>query len=88
LRYLEPAWAISVHKAQGSEFPVVVAVVTTHHFKLLQRHLVYTAVTRARKILVVVGMRRAMQMALDNVSGVVRFTGLAARLGARLERVA
>lgn len=84
LRHLEPAWAITVHKSQGSEFPVVVVVVTTHHFKLLQRHLVYTAVTRARQRLVVVGMTRALRMALDNVSGIARHTGLAARLRARL----
>lgn len=85
LRYLEPAWAITVHKSQGSEFAAVVVVVTTHHFKLLQRHLVYTAVTRARQRLVVVGMTRAVQMALDNVSGIARHTGLATRLQQRLD---
>lgn len=74
------AYAVSVHKAQGSEFRAVVLVLTTHHFKLLQRNLVYTALTRARERLVVVGSSRALRMAIDGVSEVRRHTRLAARL--------
>ena len=77
---LEPAYAVTVHKSQGSEFRAVVVVVTTHHFKLLQRNLLYTAVTRARERLVIVGQRNAVQMAIDNVGGVARQTGLADRV--------
>jgi exodeoxyribonuclease V alpha subunit len=80
LEELDLAWAISVHKSQGSEFRAVVLVISTHHYRLLQRNLVYTAVTRARERLVVVGARRAWRMAIDDVSAVRRFTRLAARL--------
>lgn len=81
---LEPAYAVTVHKSQGSEFRAVVLVLTTHHFKLLQRNLLYTAVTRARERLVIVGQRRAVQMAIDNAGGVERYTGLADRLRSAL----
>jgi exodeoxyribonuclease V alpha subunit len=81
---LEPAYAVTVHKSQGSEFRAVIVVVTTHHFKLLQRNLLYTAVTRARERLVIVGQRNAVQMAIDNVGSVRRQTGLARRLRVRM----
>jgi exodeoxyribonuclease V alpha subunit len=77
---IELAYAVTVHKAQGSEFRAVVVVLTTHHFKLLQRNLLYTAVTRARERLLLVGMQRAMRMAIDDVATTPRFTKLAARI--------
>lgn len=79
---LELAWSITVHKSQGSEFPAVVLALATHHFKLLQRNLVYTAMTRARRLLVVVGSEKAFQMAIDHISGVKRLTRLHERIAA------
>lgn len=83
LDQLQPAWAVSVHKSQGSEFRAVVLVLMTHHFKLLQRNLVYTAVTRARERLVIVGNPTALRMAIENVVAGTRFTRLSARLQSR-----
>jgi exodeoxyribonuclease V alpha subunit len=77
---LQPAFAITVHRAQGSEYPAVVIPLVTQHFMLLQRNLLYTAVTRARRLLVLVGSRRALRMALDNAEPSLRLSGLAARL--------
>ena len=55
------AYAISIHKSQGSEYPVVVIPVTTQHFVMLHRNLLYTAVTRGKRLVVLVGSRRALQ---------------------------
>ena len=74
------AYAISVHKAQGSEYPVVVIPVMTTHYMLLQRPLLYTAVTRARKLVVLVGTRRAIAIAVRNNKVALRNSGLSARL--------
>ncbi len=74
------AYAVTVHKAQGSEFPAVVLVLTTHHYLLLQRNLLYTALTRGRRLVVVLGSRRALAMALHNDRPVKRYTYLAPRL--------
>ncbi len=74
------AYAVSVHKSQGSEYPVVVLPLVTGHFPMLQRNLVYTAVTRARKLVVLVGSKRALSMAVRNNKTSHRFSGLAARL--------
>ncbi|MEW6755366.1 MAG: ATP-dependent RecD-like DNA helicase, partial [Candidatus Latescibacterota bacterium] len=59
------AYAISTHRSQGSEFPVVVLPLTTQHYVMLQRNLLYTAVTRARQMIVIVGTRRALRLAID-----------------------
>ncbi len=74
------AYAISVHKSQGSEYPCVVMPVTTQHYLLLQRNLLYTAVTRAKKLVILAGTRRAIAIALKNNRVAERFTGLAQRL--------
>jgi len=60
------AYAVTVHKSQGSEYPVVILPVTTQHFLLLQRNLFYTAVTRARTMVVLVGTKKAMAIAVKN----------------------
>lgn len=60
------AYAISVHKSQGSEYPVVVLPVTTQHYMLLQRNLLYTAITRAKKMVVLVGTKKALAIAVKN----------------------
>ena len=75
-----PAYAISVHRAQGSEFPVVVLPLTTQHYPMLQRNLLYTAITRARSLLVVVGGRRALGRAISNNEVARRYTALGERL--------
>jgi exodeoxyribonuclease V alpha subunit len=74
------AYAISVHKAQGSEYPAVVLPLLTQHYMMLQRNLLYTAVTRARRLVVLVGMPRAIAIAVNNNKIADRYTGLAARL--------
>jgi len=74
------AYAVSVHKAQGSEFPVVVMPVVTQHYMMLQRNLLYTAVTRARDLCVLTGSRRAIGIAVHNNKVVQRFTALEWRL--------
>jgi exodeoxyribonuclease V alpha subunit len=78
------AFAVSVHKAQGSEFAAVVMPVLTAHYLLLQRNLLYTGITRARKLCVIVGMKRALGMAVRNAQVAKRWTGLATRLQAAL----
>lgn len=77
---LQPAFAITVHRAQGAEFPGVVIPLVPQHWMMLQRHLLYTAVTRAKKLCVLVGSRRALRMALDNADEAARRSGLADRL--------
>jgi exodeoxyribonuclease V alpha subunit len=82
LDQLSLAYACSIHKSQGSEFPAVVIVLHTQHYVLLRRALLYTAVTRARKLAVIVGSRRALAIAVKNVGTMERCTRLAARLRA------
>ncbi|MFT7484211.1 MAG: exodeoxyribonuclease V alpha subunit [Candidatus Paceibacteria bacterium] len=77
---LKPAFAITVHRSQGAEFPVVVIPLVTQHFMMLQRNLIYTAITRARKLVVLVGSRRALQMAVDNLTQSQRTSSLWMRL--------
>ncbi len=74
------AYAISVHKAQGSEYPAVVIPLLTQHYMMLQRNLLYTAVTRARQLVVIVGSPRAIAIAVRNNRLTARYTGLADRL--------
>ena len=63
---LVPAYAISVHRSQGSEYPAVVLPVATEHFVMLKRSLVYTGITRGKKLVVVVGSRKALEMAVKS----------------------
>lgn len=74
------AYAISVHKAQGSEYPAVVIPVMTAHYMMLQRSVLYTAVTRARELVVLVGSRRALAIAVHNDKVVQRYSGLSLRI--------
>lgn len=75
-----PAYAISVHKSQGSEYPAVVLPVSTQHYMLLQRNLIYTGITRAKQLVVLVGTKNAMAMAIKNNTPHKRYTRLAHRL--------
>jgi exodeoxyribonuclease V alpha subunit len=70
------AYATSIHKSQGSEYPVVILPLHTSHFMMLHRSILYTAVTRGRKLVVVVGSRKALGMAIRNVRVEKRNTGL------------
>ncbi|HKI99675.1 MAG TPA: ATP-dependent RecD-like DNA helicase [bacterium] len=80
MEHLTLGYAITVHKSQGSEYPAVVLPLTTHHTIMLQRNLLYTAITRGRRLVVVVGTERAMAMAVHNARPMVRHTGLKLRL--------
>ncbi|MBX3001454.1 MAG: AAA family ATPase [Caldilineaceae bacterium] len=77
---LTHAWAVSVHKSQGSEYPAVVAPILTSHYMMLQRNLLYTAITRAKRLVVLVGQPKAIAMAVRNNQVAERYTGLAERL--------
>jgi exodeoxyribonuclease V alpha subunit len=74
------AYAVSVHKAQGSEFPCIVLPLVTRHFMLLQRNLLYTAITRARQLCVLVGSEKALAVAVNTDHRERRNTRLSARL--------
>jgi exodeoxyribonuclease V alpha subunit len=74
------AYAISVHKSQGSEYPVVVIPIMTQHYILLQRNLIYTAVTRAKKLAVLVGTWKALAIGIKNDKTQKRYTLLEKRL--------
>jgi exodeoxyribonuclease V alpha subunit len=76
------AYAVSVHKSQGSEFPAVVLPVLTQHYIMLQRNLLYTAVTRGKKLVVLVGSRQALAIAIKNDKMKRRYTRLQTRLRA------
>jgi exodeoxyribonuclease V alpha subunit len=74
------AYAITIHKSQGSEFPAVVIPLATQQYLLLQRNMVYTGITRGKKLVVVVGQRKALAIAVRNNKTEQRFSGLLARL--------
>jgi len=73
---LVPAYAATIHKSQGSEYPVVVIPVMTQHYAMLQRNLIYTGVTRGKKLVVLVGQARAVAIAVKNISGRRRWSKL------------
>jgi exodeoxyribonuclease V alpha subunit len=74
------AYAITIHKSQGSEFPAVVTLLAMQQYMLLQRNLVYTGITRGKKLVVLIGQRKALAMAVRNNKTENRFSGLLARL--------
>ena len=74
------AYAITIHKSQGSEYPIVVMPVLMNHYVMLQRNLIYTGITRAKKILVVIGTKKALSYAVKNVTVTDRNTLLKERL--------
>ena len=75
---------MTVHKSQGSEFPAVILPLLTQHYMMLQRNLLYTAVTRARRLLVLIGSRRAVEMAVRNTRQAPRYSRLLERLKGEL----
>ena len=74
------AYATTIHKSQGSEYPIVVIPVLMNHYVMLQRNLIYTGITRAKKILVLVGTKKALSYAVKNVTVTARNTLLKERL--------
>lgn len=74
------AYAISIHKSQGSEFPIVIMPLSTQHYTLLARNLLYTGVTRGKKLVILVGQKKAIGMAVKNNKEASRLTKLAQRL--------
>lgn len=80
LDQLELAYAVSVHKAQGSEYKAVVIPLHLQHYPLLRRNLLYTAVTRGKKLVVLVGSQRALRRAVGQTGDLARYTQLAERL--------
>jgi exodeoxyribonuclease V alpha subunit len=73
---LVPAYAATIHKSQGSEYPVVVIPIMTQHYAMLQRNLIYTGVTRGKKLVVLVGQKKAVAIAVKNISGRRRWSKL------------
>jgi len=76
LNELVHAYAISIHKSQGSEFSAVIIPMFMQHFMMLQRNLIYTAVTRAKKLCIIIGQSRAIAMGIKNNNSVERITFL------------
>jgi len=76
LDMLVPAYATTIHKSQGSEYPAVVIPIMTQHYAMLQRNLLYTGVTRGKRLVVLVGQKKAVAIAVRNVSGRRRWSKL------------
>ncbi len=74
------AWAVTIHKAQGSEYPVVIMPVFMQHYLMLSRNLIYTGLTRAKKLAIVVGTTKAIGLAVRQVKDQERYTYLQERL--------
>ena len=74
------AYALTIHKSQGSEYPIVVMPIISSHFKMLKRNLLYTGVTRAKRMCVIVGTKDALRTALATMDGTSRQTGLLSRI--------
>ncbi len=81
---LVPAYAATIHKSQGSEYPAVVIPVMTQHYTMLQRNLLYTGVTRGKQLVVLVGQKKAVAIAVKNISGRRRWSKLDEWLGAKV----
>ena len=79
---LVPAYAATIHKSQGSEYPAVVIPLLIQHYPMLQRNLLYTGVTRGKRLVVLVGQKKAVTIAVRNVSGRQRWSKLKERLSA------
>jgi exodeoxyribonuclease V alpha subunit len=75
------AYAVTIHKSQGSEFPAVVLPVAMRHYMLLQGNLIYTGITRAKRLLVLVGQKKALGIAVRNDQSRKRYSGLLSSLG-------
>jgi exodeoxyribonuclease V alpha subunit len=81
-----PAYAATIHKSQGSEYPAVVLPVLTQHYAMLQRNLLYTGVTRGKRLVVLIGQRKAVAIAVRNASSRRRWSKLAEWLSANTSK--
>lgn len=81
------AYAATIHKAQGSEYPAVVIPIAMQHYMLLERNLLYTGVTRGKSLVVIIGQKRAIGMAVKKLRSAKRLTNLTARLDLRLDEI-
>ena len=79
---IAPAWAITIHKSQGSEFPVVVLPLVMQHYLMLSRNLFYTGLTRAKQLAILIGSQKAIGLAIRQIKDRQRYTCLAQRLTA------
>jgi exodeoxyribonuclease V alpha subunit len=77
---LSHGFCVTIHKSQGSEYPAVVIPLHTQHYLMLSRNLIYTALTRAKKTVVIIGTAKAIGMAMSNLEATHRFTGLTREL--------
>ncbi|MSQ93432.1 MAG: ATP-dependent RecD-like DNA helicase [Gemmataceae bacterium] len=77
------AYALTIHKSQGSEYPAIIVPLHTQHYLLLQRNLLYTAVTRGRKLVVLIGSRKALALAVQRQNAAERYSALRQRLASR-----
>jgi exodeoxyribonuclease V alpha subunit len=84
LNEVDLAWAVTIHKSQGSEYPVVMLALFPQHYLMLSRNLLYTGLTRAKRLAVIVGPKKAMTMAVNQVKDQKRYTGLAWRLSGKV----
>jgi exodeoxyribonuclease V alpha subunit len=80
LEEIGPAYAVTVHKSQGAEYPAVIMPIVSQHFVMLQRNLLYTAITRGKQLVVLIGTRKALDIALQNDRPRQRLSGLTDRL--------
>jgi exodeoxyribonuclease V alpha subunit len=76
LDMIQPAYTVTIHKSQGSEYPAVVIPIFTQHFMMLKRNLIYTGVTRGKKLVVLIGQKKALAIAVKNLSQNKRYTNL------------
>src|ERR671932_273168 len=86
LNEVDLAWAVTIHKSQGSEYPVVLLPLFPQHYLMLSRNLLYTGLTRAKRLAVIVGPKKAVAMAVNQVKDQKRYTGLAWRLSGTMLR--
>jgi exodeoxyribonuclease V alpha subunit len=87
LDMLVPAYAATIHKSQGSDYPRVIIPVLTQHYAMLQRNLLYTGVTRGKRLVVLVGQKKAIAIAVRNVSGRRRWSKLGEWLRAKVAAI-
>jgi len=77
---LQPAYTVTIHKSQGSEYPAVVIPIVTQHYMMLKRNLVYTGVTRGKKLVILIGQKKALAIAIKAIGQDARWTNLKAKL--------
>ena len=87
LKEIIPAYAITIHKSQGSEYDTVIVVIAMNHYIMLKRNLLYTAVTRARNIVKIFGDMQALKIAINTIDSSKRYTALKERLKEQKEQI-